>query len=63
MDVKLEINHSIPSEVNIKVIKIEGTEKENPDKWVRYLTSSDSFEVRIWVINFFNSDHLYLFYL
>lgn len=33
--------------LKIKNLLISGTEKENPDKWVRYLTISDSFIVRI----------------
>ena len=33
--------------MKIQKLEISGTEKEKPDKWVRYLTESDSFVVRI----------------
>lgn len=35
------------SDLKIHKLDISGSEKENPDKWVRYLTSSDNYMVRI----------------
>ncbi len=42
-----EITTTNVSPLRIQNLLISGTEKENPDKWVRYLTMSDSFVVRI----------------
>lgn len=42
-----EINQTNSSPLKIKTLLIEGTAKENPDKWVRYITQSNSYVVRI----------------
>ena len=42
-----EIHHHIPSDIKIASLNVEGTDKENPDKWIRYITKSNAFEIRI----------------
>ena len=42
-----EINQVNSSPLKIKSLIIEGTEKENPNKWVRYITTSNSYVTRI----------------
>lgn len=42
-----EINQMNSSPLKIKSLIIEGTEKENPNKWVRYITTSNSYVTRI----------------
>lgn len=46
-----EINQKQSSPIQIKNLTITGTEKENPGKWVRYITTSNSYVIRIWIIN------------
>ena len=42
-----EINQMNSSPLKIKSLLIEGTEKDNPNKWVRYITTSNSYVTRI----------------
>ena len=42
-----EINQLNVSSLKIKNLLIEGTEKEKPNKWVRYITTSNSYVSRI----------------
>jgi AP-4 complex subunit mu-1 len=42
-----EINQINSSPLKIKNLLIEGTSKENPDKWVRYITTTNSYVIRI----------------
>lgn len=42
-----EINQVNSSPLKIKSVIIEGTEKDNPNKWVRYITTSNSYVTRI----------------
>lgn len=42
-----EINQMNSSPLKIKSVVIEGTEKDNPNKWVRYITTSNSYVTRI----------------
>lgn len=42
-----EINQINSSPLKIQTLNIEGTEKENPNKWVRYITTSNSYVIRI----------------
>lgn len=42
-----EIGQNDSPNLKIKSLVIEATEKENPSKWVRYLTVSDSYVARI----------------
>ena len=42
-----EINQMNSSPLKIKSLIIEGTDKENPNKWVRYITTSNSYVTRI----------------
>lgn len=42
-----EINQKQSSPIQIKSLVISGTQKENPGKWVRYITTSDSYVIRI----------------
>lgn len=42
-----EITTTNLTPLRIQNLQVSGTLKENPDKWVRYLTVSDSFVVRI----------------
>lgn len=42
-----EINQVHASSLKVKSLLIEGTEKENPNKWVRYITTSNSYVSRV----------------
>ena len=44
---QFEINQMNSSPLKIKSLLIEGTEKENPSKWVRYITTSNSYVARL----------------
>ena len=44
---KFEINQMNSSPLKIKSLLIEGTDKENPSKWVRYITTSNSYVIRL----------------
>ena len=44
---QFEINQGNSSPLKIKSLIIEGTEKENPNKWVRYITTSNCYVARL----------------
>ena len=44
---QFEINQMNSSPLKIKSLVIEGTEKENPSKWVRYITTSNCYVARL----------------
>ena len=44
---QFEINQMNSSPLKIKSLVIEGTDKENPSKWVRYITTSNSYVSRL----------------
>ena len=45
--VNFEMNQASASKLTVTKIEIEGTEKENPSKWVRNIMKSNSFVARI----------------
>jgi hypothetical protein len=44
---EIEVNHVIPSNLRIKTLDVTGTENENSDKWIRYITRSKAIQISL----------------